>query len=669
MNEILGRDFKYFLTYESVRTEIAFAPKGWDVDTVVSYNRSDKYFGMLRSMSLPLQFVLDGAKILRRAYFKDGIEAGVRIEVEQQNRATLQYQPFFVGDIDFSQFKDLKDNVSVTLMESGLTRNLKAYESVKFEYPLIGEDVVNISLPGVVFDERATCLFMPTPPGMIRFIPQTTISAGSFKSGFIESQNTQAMAVGDTSFSSGAAHENWFIRATRNQAVTVQGRAKGNYVLFDGGPGFAVLIKDQTNATVATLHSDPSAGVSGSYDFTFNAPINMTVGQRLYFYFRCNGTGGNRLTISEPTEFVSFYDSVSDASPCKGLSSFSLFKRIMSRISPGTTAASFLLKNTWTNLIFTSGDGVREIDTAKIKITFKQFFDTINSIEDAGFGVENGEARLELASYFARDSKILDLGEVKDCIIEPAEEYIFNSIKVGYDDGNTDETNGKQEYNSGQEWALPITRVKKEKDWISPSRADQYGIEKIRVEYNVKQTAPKASNDTSSDNDTFMIDCSLDGEVYKPILGSSYQSVTGLASGLTAYNLAITPKKNLLRHGAYLRSIMDRMDSYYINFASAEKNAELKTVLNSIGAKENENILVASLPAKYFIPVIVTITGKLPRNAMWLIDKTPFGHVSFKWKKAVLKGYIMELSIDIARNADSEIKLLLTPDSNLLNTL
>jgi hypothetical protein len=665
--EVQPHDFRYSLTYQSKKTQIVFAPKGWDADTVVSYARSDKYFGMLRSMSLPLTFVLDGAKILRQAYYKDGIEAGVKIEVEQLNRATYQYQPLFTGDIDFSKFKDLKDNVSVTLMESGVTRDVKAYESVKFEYPLAGDDVVTMELPGVVFDERADCLFIPTPPNMLRFIPETTISSGSFQSGFVVSQNTQAQAVNDTAFS-GAAIDNWFIRATRDQSVRVQGRVKGNYFLIPGGPDFTVFIKDQTNTTVKTLHTH-SGGGSGSYEFEFNELINMTNGQKLYFYFRTSGTGGNRLTISEVTAFSSSYDSVSNPSLCKGIRSEDLYRRILKKISPGTTASSFLLRNTWGNLIFTSGDGVREIDNAKIKITFKEFYDTINGIDDAGFGVENGTACLENSQFFARNMPALDLGEVKDCIIEPADDYIFNSIKIGYDDGNTDEPNGKQEYNSGQEWALPITRIKKEKDWTSPTRADQYGIEKIRVDYNVKKTAAKSSNDTSSDNDTFMVDCYLDGETYKPILGSSYQSVTGLASGATAYNLAITPKKNLLRHGAYLRSIMDKMDSYYINFASAEKNAELKTVLNSVGVKENENILVTSLPEKYFTPIFVTVKGKMPIKAVTLIDRMPFGYISFKWKNATLKGYIIEVSLDIAKNSENEIKLLLTHDNNLLATL
>lgn len=671
MNEVLGFDFRYYLTVNSVRTEIVFTPDKWETNSKIGYKRDALYFGIIRTFGLPLEFVKDGATILRRAYYAYGVQAGVRIEVEQLNRTTLKYEPSFVGDIDFSKADDGEDRFAVTLMQSGASEKIKAYDNIKYEYPLFGEDVVNMILPGVVFDERADCLFIPTPTGAFRFIPETSISSGSFQSGFIESQNTIFQAVGDTSFSEGnPAHDNWFIRATKDQAVTIQGEVKGNYALTTGGPGFSVSIRDQTNAVVTTLYPAPSASGSGSYAFPIDVTIPMTAGQRLYFYFRTDGTGGNRLTISEVTSFASFYNSVSDPSNCKGLKAASLFKRIINKISPGSLSDSSLLSTAWENLIFTSGNGIREITEAKIQISLKQFFQTFQSIDDGGLGIENEVVRLELKSYFFRNAQIVNVGEVSKCNIKCAEQFMASGAKVGYNDGNTDKENGLLEYNSGQEWQWPITRLQDQKDWISEARADQYGIEKIRVDYNVKKTeAPKKSNDMSSDNDTFMIDCYLDGEVYRPILGASYQSVTGLPENVAdaAYNLRLTPKKNLLRHGAYLRGVLDKMDSSYINFASAKKNAELKTVLDSIGVKENENILVASLADKYFIPHIAKISCKLPFGARIMFDTMPFGYIAFKWKGVTLKGFILEAAVDIARNAEQEFELLLTPDNNLLN--
>jgi len=667
MNEVLGHDFRYFLTVDNVTTEIVFAPDGWDNNSKVSYKRDASYFGLIRTFGFPLEFVLDGASILRRAYYSKGVQAGVVFEVKQQNRSNLAYETAFIGDIDFSKADDEKDKFIVTLMQSGVSERIKAYENTKYEYDLIGDDVVTMELPGVKFNESADWIFTPSGPNQNRFIPEVSITSGSFQSGFVESQSTSFQAVGDTSF---ADSGNWFLRATRNQQVTIKGRVKGSYFLFNGGPGFAILIKDQTNTTVETIYSDPSASVGGSYDVEFDKTINMTAGQKLFLYFRTNGTGSNRLTISESTSFTAGYNSVSDPSKCKGIKAADFFKRVMRRVTPGTEAISNLLSTTWENLIFTSGNAIREIENAKIQFSLKQLFQTLNSIDDTGLGVENNAIRLELRSYFTRNLQICNVGQVSKCRIKCAESYMASGAKVGYDDGNTDEKNGLEEYNSGQEWEWPITRVQTTMDWVSEARADQYGIEKMRVDYNIKKTdAPKKSNDTSSDNDTFIIDCYKDGELYRPILGSSYQSVTGLPDGVGAgsYNLRITPKKNLLRHGAYLRSVLDKMDGYYINFASAEKNAELRTVIDSVGVKENENIQVSSLPQKYFIPHLATISCSLPFGARILFDTMPFGYISFVWKGVTLKGFILNASIDIARNTEQELELLLTPDNNLLN--
>lgn len=661
--------FRYFLTLDNQRQQVVFAPDGWDKDTEVTYERSLAYFGLIRSLAVPLEFVLDGAAILRKAYYTYGIEAEVRIEVEQLQNATWSYLAIFRCDIDFSQFRDYPDHVSVTLMESGTARNVKAYETVKNEYALTGSDVVNIKLPGVAFIEEATGIFTPNIIEESRYIPGFDITKAFTTPDFAETRSTSLVEIGDGGFSGSDAY---FVKAFRNLTINMKGNIRIGYFRgFFGDPGFSLQLRDQTNALVKELHYYP--GPSAELNIPIDESIAMTEGQQLYFYIRGDSTQSWIILLEDSGQLDLDYSTTSDESDCKGITAMNLYKRIMRKISPGSAVSSHLLTNKWKNLIFTSGDGIREIEKAKIKISFKEFFDTINAIEDAGFGLENGTAALELASYFARDIQILDLGEVKDLSIEPARELIFNSIKVGYNDGNTDEKDGRQEYNSGQVWSLPITRVQKEKNWVSPTRADQYGIEKIRVDYNVKkqkaEDAGKETADTSSDNDVFMIYCAIDGDNYRPVLGSSYDEVSGVLSGQTAYNLELTPKKNLLRHSGYLRGIMDRMDGRYINFASGSKNTELVTVKDGIIVKENENVISSSLQGKYFLPCVATFPAKMPRNVMWLVDNTPFGYISFSYKGTKLKGYLMNIAMDVARNTEREFKLLLTHDNNLLNLI
>jgi len=661
--------FKYYFTVDSNRTELIFSPIDWNKNSIISYKRSPNYWGMIRSLAFPMDFVLDAYHILDQAVNKYGFEAVVLFEVEQLIPSTLQYKIIYRNNIDFSKFVKGGDSFSVTLADFGPAENIKANESVKYEYRLIGDDVVNMVLPGVGFSERSTFIF-PNLGESDRFMPGIDLVINQSASEFVTVQNVEQQEnLNDDVFSSSG---NWFVKGNRPGGVQI--KVKGSITvdayrppLTDHGNDFAILLKDQTNGTVRTIFQSPSLNQNQHYiyDIPFDFDLNIAQDQRFFLYIRTDVKPSDlKVTVTDGDLAVS-YSEVSDPSNCKGISAFNLYKRIMNRITPGTSIQSKLINNNWPNLIFTSGDGIREIANAKIKISWKDFFSTINAIEDAAFGFENEKACLEDKPYFFRNGQALDLGNVADldCEISTAEDLIFNSLKIGYKDGNTDDTDGKLEYNSGQEWAMPIARLTRPEDYTSPSRADQYGIEQLRVEYNV--TKIKSTDDTSSDNDCFMLDCYIDGINYRPILGSSYQKVTGVTNAATCYNLRLTPKNNLLRHQGFLRSMLDKLDGRYINFASGVKNTELETIKNGVRVKEDENIPVSSLANRYFMPYYATIKTGLPQHPTDLIDNNPFNYIKWTWKGKVYKGYIWDMNVDIAENTQRELKLLLTADNIL----
>lgn len=640
-------DFRYTLTLDNIDYIIIFAPEGWDKETKISYKRGLDYKGMIRSYALPLKFVLGGADVLRAAFNKYGYEAEVSLLVELLDRSTYTYSPFATGYLDFSQYDDQSDYVSITLMESGATRNIKAYEGITYEYSLDGPDSVNMILPGVAFNETSTDIVVQEfelLPGVRT--PAIDLITNGANSGFVILQNV----TGETN-PNYPTSANWMLTATRALTVNIKGYARLAAGAF--GPGDPAVLKLVSTQTITPyiLGSVP-ATLLRTIDFDIN--VNLGLGEKLFFIV---DPGSNRSFFDE-AEITISYSAVSDPSNCKGLSAYDLYKKIINRISPGTAVTSYELQNNWPNLIFTSGDAIREIAGAKLKISFKDFFQTFNALTDIGFGIESNTAVLEKGSYFARDIEIAKLSDVKFASFSVATDFIFNSVEVGYDDGNTDKTDGRQEYNSGQEWEMPVTRVQRKEDWVSPTRADQYGIEQLRVTYNVNK---EGTADTSSDNDAFMIYCEIDGTDYRPILGASYASVEGLISPRTAYNLELTPKKNLLRHAPYLRSMLDKLDGRYINFGSGDKNTELTTIKNGVRVKENEGITVASLQGKYFVPIKATVKGALPKGIMRVIDGRMYGYVSFDWKGTLYRGLILEMGVDIAKNTEQDFTLLLTP--------
>src|SRR5687768_11509316 len=109
---------------------LEFSPDGWS-DTLVEWGRNIKYLGLFRDFSVPLNFVRDGAKILRHIKWTVGMEAIRYLAISKLNRTIFPdtYDHWYTGEFDFSKFKQKKNGVDIQLVEGGLSKLLKAYEA------------------------------------------------------------------------------------------------------------------------------------------------------------------------------------------------------------------------------------------------------------------------------------------------------------------------------------------------------------------------------------------------------------------------------------------------------------------------------------------------------------------------------------------------------------
>lgn len=659
--------FRYYLTYQGIEVELAFSPKGWDTETIGAYRRSMDYFGMVRSYATDINFVKDGAEILRQAYAIDGIEAGVILRVDIRKRL-WDYETIFKSDLDFSTYKYDGTFVTINLMESGISKHIKANENKTYEFQL-GSDAVNMVLPGVVFKEVGEWISKYVDPSTLnvakRYVVGQDFIGKAYGSGFVTGLNTANRNAADTDNFNGDA----FIRGNRSGGVNINVTGYFNISAVKPNPAspnryLQLLIRSTNGNTVHQIVQLDST--NGNQNVTVDVDFNYTLqnGEGLYIYSRPDISPSNPYLLVTESDIKISYSSVSDPSNCKGFTAFQLFEKLMNRVSPGTPINSVLLTSNWRDLIFTSGTAIRELPDAKIKISLRDFFGAFKGLEDAAMGTDNGVFRLETGSYFARSVPIMDVGNVNKASTEVAEEFMGNLVQIGYDDGNTNKDDGREEYNSKTEYGLSLTRIIEPIDWVSPVRADQYGIENLRVTFNVTK---EATSDNEGDNDNFMVHCNpINGSGnYTPILGSQMQAVSGVVSPLTAYNLLLSPKHNLLRHSGYLRSILDLQDARFIEFNSGEKNTNLSVTFASQVVKENTSVPVSSLGGKYFRPIIFNITAKLPRNAMQIIDGNPFGYVTFNYNGINCKGYIIEMPVDLGSNSAQDLRLLAKEDSDV----
>src|SRR3954469_25537092 len=148
-----GKDFIYFLFDENNNSYYAygdtvlksgslrpleFTPDGWKKIQLQNV-RNPTYFAIDRTFSVPLDYVKDGAQILKYIYTNFGVEAKVFMVIcEQQlyfdaTEYGFYYTLLYKGEIDLANYKHDGVKVTVNIMEGGMVKLLKAYENTKYE--------------------------------------------------------------------------------------------------------------------------------------------------------------------------------------------------------------------------------------------------------------------------------------------------------------------------------------------------------------------------------------------------------------------------------------------------------------------------------------------------------------------------------------------------------
>lgn len=127
------KELKFILTTQAGTFTLADSPDGWD-DSLVKWERSDKYWGCFRSWTIPLKFVRQGALEVRREFYTYGMAAEATIEIQKLNKLTMQYYTAYAGSLDFATFKDQDKTVEVSFIDSGFARYLKDNSGNEFSF-------------------------------------------------------------------------------------------------------------------------------------------------------------------------------------------------------------------------------------------------------------------------------------------------------------------------------------------------------------------------------------------------------------------------------------------------------------------------------------------------------------------------------------------------------
>jgi len=602
-----------------------YSPEGW-LETLVKWARNNKYLGLFREFSVPMIFRKDGAKILRTIKWRLGMEAVYYVAISKLNRTQFpdRYDPWYSGELDFSKYRQTDTGVDIQIVEGGLSKLLKAYESTTYELPVNTDPKrFSVYLDGLNFQNTISYT-----------VPENQEIFGQFfylDAGIISTEGTtQGVNVADSNYSDTTqAGDNWIIHSvTKNLSVWLKGSMQVE-VIETGN--IALMFKrnspfQQVPTTVTDFVFHNAVHNAGE---TFTVPIDLTIPLKPDEFITLRAfpntvPSGALWYKIQGGSFEMKYNVRFDPSLCECITWMRLFELITEKVTGGKYGcrSNFLSSLDRTQAV-TCGQAIRKYrpqdqDPSKVQVLKTSFNDFYQAAKRWGIGlaIENNILVIEKHDYFFGNNVSIELGEVKDVEITDAEDLICNTIKVGYPNQEYDKVNGRDEFNVTQQYTTPLTRIVKEMDLVCPYRADMFGIELTRIDLKGQDTT-----DAQADNDTFIMNV-VKGTTYD-IYRGVFTTFIGL-SGPDQWFVVIPKVLPVLPQGSIITFSLGDFHVIFMSYIVVEGETWIAVVEPVANASFNETITTQD-PDVYHLnrPAYDSITGLINPAEAFNTELTP----------------------------------------------
>jgi len=613
-------------------TALKFAPDGWS-DDEYTMQRDMKLFGVFRKFAASeLKFVKDGRDILETIYESDGVNAVCNFTVNEL-LSTGATRNRFVGYIDFSTYKITEISVDVAVIDGSFTDLIlsrsKVDVNVQGSKSIDGIDLGELPLTTVTIPEikihqianlewdKATLPYTTTHnlPVLVINTEYTEIVSGSsvfFNTALAEYLSTtlkiklNAISVG-TSY---ATHYTWTFHVERWAGGVF---VENVYTNFYDGYGTDPLTISIDDSTVFDINEGDSFKIT--MNLTSAAETILMNYSAISLHIEC-------LIESLPSSQIDvlLYHEAFDRVIAHYCGQAGRFKSdFFGRTDIGGVLGSI-----------TTGRHIRGqmgLNTT-IPYSLETLFSSLQAIYCLGMGIEiiDGVEKvvIEPMAHFFNNQIILDVSNrIAPETIEKQyyPELAFNRISVGYNSFDYRALGGVYEYNSTSKFTTVISPVDKELNIVSPYRADMSGVLALIKE-------PTENKDVSGESDIFILDTVRKEGGYIVRSVEDFEQSEDLSNMDILINLAISPKRNLLRWGSYLRGFLEKYLTSLIIWQTSDKNTKLSsTETGQSTITENSDIVVSDLADPLWHPETFDIEVPIKETDIDYINANPYGIV------------------------------------------
>jgi hypothetical protein len=671
---VLASNKPYFLSY---------APDGWD-GIAIQNVRNKKYWGIDRTVSAPLSYVQDGAQILKYIFYTLGIEEPVYLVIAKQEidytagvSYGFWYKQIYRGEVDLSTLNHSGSKVTCTTLEDGLPKYLKSNEATVYEFPMNVAEAISVKMDGIILTEKANYqdvdqLQISSADYTNYFEPMSYIGKEGDNVGMLfDSQELQN--VNGLSWAAKLALTNCLLTNTNTYAVdiVVSGVIEFTSVLNGSTRAFKIryLTSDQTvaNQNNYEVFTFTGLGLGGTFTQSFSKEIRLQPGARLFRegVFIGSSTAAGIITYTTNSKSSIKFKTRRETSFIKAFKPQYLFFKLIEKLTEGNFEAvrgNYLSINE--NKVFTCGNAIRGLEDAVLKISFNDFFQFWDSYDSVGISVIGRKVNINTKPDLVDESDVVLLAEPSNLKISIAKDYLFNELEVGYPEIKNEigALNGNQEFNCKFLFSTGTTKAPAKMDKVSKIKASCYEIELIRA-----TTLAKDTTDNKADNDLFVLHVE-DNQQQQGTPAAHYKlsrslntGATGLIEPDTVFNIELSPKRNLIRNGAFIRSSLYLSDSKVLGYKSADKNNSM--VAN--GLIEKADLLIGSLGSQFFYPVLFDMDVPAPENLLEILDLNPLKIFKFPFYGDFYYGLLVKVSISPSNRKEQAYQLMALPASNL----
>lgn len=666
---------------------LKYSPDGWQQLSIQNI-RNKKYFGIDRAITIPINFVEDGAEIIKHIMYTYGANYKCYLSILELNleitatNYSYWHKKLVELEIDLLTFNHAEFKVSCTLLEDGIVKYIKANENTVYEIPLQNQQKINDD--GVFIQSKVEMLtndgYAPGSyqndnhlAGIDLIFSEPTNIAG------VKGQVRQKVANNNTTIH---ATNNWFYKAQSTGSVTA------NYsfpitTTFNSGSGitpgptaaYSIQIR-HLNSTGGLITTYPLFQITAGQSFNRSVrvigskAINISIGDELYLYSVFTSASASPALMSTVYNVDGdFFFNLSfryrkAPTQIDAVTPAYVFEYLINKITDGkfqTDTTGFL--NTEKNKMFTSIDGIRGIPKSVLKISLSIFFEFFDTWRDAGmYLTPAGKVKMARKVDMVDYSNVIDLGQISAPVIEYANEFPFSVLKIGYPDKDVEGVNGKQAFNNIFEYSYKGARSTNVLDKVCKVIADPFYQEIVRITYEGQNTT-----DSKFDNDV----CVMHVNDFPNAQGSfdlyrvENATATGLLEATTIYNLSIRPTVCLRNNGEYLKSILN---NGILSFTTSSKNSNVKAdsvEYNFNTIIDKDDVVVSTLKNGYFKPFYLNVESAGLDGLLETVKQNPLSVFSFKINNDRFVGIADKILVEPSTRKSQVYKLLCGKDTDL----